>query len=153
MINTCSITKVYKLSYGHLLVNHKGNCRRVHGHNAKIEVTITGPIWPIDGESASGMVLDFGDLKTMVEATIGRWDHRFLAQGEEWPFVAAPDYEREDDFILLGFPTTAENLAREVFIRLQRECAVRGGEFGIQSIRWWETDDSYAEYLGEIGSE
>lgn len=143
-----SVTKQFKISYGHLLTNHTGQCSRDHGHNARIEITVSGEIWQLQGESSSGMIVDFGDLKKVVNDVIGRWDHRFLACGDEWNVKLAQTYapiDRLDNFVILGFPTTAENLARETLRLVQHELERMIGGLVVESVRWWETDDNYAE--------
>src|SRR3990167_10539328 len=120
------ITKRFEFSYAHILPNHGGKCKRLHGHNAVLEVTVSGE--PHGAEtyegvrtprSDEGMVIDFGDLKSVVkEAVVDKWDHRFLACGDEWPYNVSvrPSYEsRVDEFVLVSVRTTAENLAKLAF--------------------------------------
>jgi len=48
-------------SAGHSLPEYDGPCRRVHGHNYKLIVTIAGK-----ADAKSGMVLDFEELRRLV---------------------------------------------------------------------------------------
>ena len=66
MITT--ITKEFEFAAAHNLPNHEGLCKNLHGHNYKLQVTISGDIQKIG--SASGMIMDFGDLKKIVKKHI-----------------------------------------------------------------------------------
>ncbi|MFH1619273.1 MAG: 6-carboxytetrahydropterin synthase, partial [bacterium] len=68
------ITISLNFCYGHRLLNHKGKCRRLHGHNAVAEITLSS-----ENLDEQGMVADFGDIKEKA----GKWldenlDHRML---------------------------------------------------------------------------
>lgn len=119
MNNKISITKKYNFEAAHKLPNHKGQCSRLHGHSYLFEVTISGPI--IKEGGSEGMVLDFADLSKVVEREIiNKWDHRYLNE-------------------IVSFVTTAENLALEIFSRLEK------AGLNIESVRLWETAKAYAE--------
>ena len=66
MITT--ITKEFEFAAAHNLPNHEGLCKNLHGHNYKLQVTISGDIQKIG--LASGMIMDFGDLKKIVKKHI-----------------------------------------------------------------------------------
>jgi len=55
------------ISTGHLIRDHDGHCRRMHGHNLKVTVEI------LDKKS-SGMIIDFGDLKDIID----EFDHKTI---------------------------------------------------------------------------
>lgn len=81
----------------HVPVDHK--CARLHGHSYVVRVHVRGDIDP-----ASGMVMDFADIKAAVNPlVIDRLDHYYLneVEGLENP--------------------TSENLARWVWQRLIAE--------------------------------
>src|SRR5262245_48627410 len=60
---------------GHRIVGHKGKCARLHGHTYKIEITCIGSL----DSTSPGFVVDFGDLKSLVN----EWDHRFLVWDQD----------------------------------------------------------------------
>lgn len=90
------ITKKFRFEAAHRLVcmpeGHK--CLRVHGHNFEVLVNVLGQVHP-----ETGMVIDFGDIKTMVNPLIELLDHHML--NERGVELGDP---------LLSVPTT-ENLA------------------------------------------
>lgn len=110
-----SITKVFRFAAHHKLPNHGGKCRRDHGHNYRLEVTVTGPV-KANGLSDDGMVMDFGDLKGLVNPLLEDClDHYSLNA--------------------LMVNPTAELLGLWLLERLPAE---------VSRITIWETDDSFA---------
>lgn len=76
MSNTVRITKEFKFEAGHALFGHDGLCKNVHGHSYKLSVTLIGR--PIEDTSnvKFGMVMDFSDLKNIVnELVVKPFDH------------------------------------------------------------------------------
>jgi len=107
-----SITATFTLESAHMLPKHQGKCARLHGHEYQLEVTVSGPI-QTEGP-ADGMVMDFAELEAVVKReVIDQWDHQYLND-------------------LLPFPTTAENLAAEIFKRVSAHLPV-------SRVRLWET--------------
>ena len=75
------IEKDYEICYGHRLLNHTGKCSRLHGHNARIKITIEGPTIKDSGRSDDGMVMDFENI----DHGVGTWlnanlDHRTILE-------------------------------------------------------------------------
>lgn len=69
------LVKDFRFEAAHFLPHvpdgHK--CRRMHGHSFKGELAIRGPVQP-----RTGWVMDFADLKGMIEPVLERLDHRVL---------------------------------------------------------------------------
>ena len=71
--------KIFLFEAAHQLPFHKGACRKLHGHSYRLEVRIKGE--PITSKTRSdcGMIMDFGDFKSIVkEAVIDSHDHANL---------------------------------------------------------------------------
>ncbi len=67
------VTRSFSFEAAHQLPWHPGKCRRLHGHNYRLEVTVEGPV----GEQ--GVVMDFDDLSAVVRRElVDRYDHRYL---------------------------------------------------------------------------
>src|SRR5579884_2110533 len=64
------ITREFRFEAAHHLPGHRGKCRRPHGHSYRLQVSLRGPIIDTPGQSDDGMVIDFEDLKHIVDATI-----------------------------------------------------------------------------------
>jgi 6-pyruvoyltetrahydropterin/6-carboxytetrahydropterin synthase len=76
MNTTIRITKEFKFETGHALYGYDGLCKNVHGHSYKLSVTLLGkPITDIN-HTKYGMVMDFSDLKKIVnEIIVKPFDH------------------------------------------------------------------------------
>src|SRR6266487_618453 len=64
------ITREFTFEACHPLLGHQGKCQRPHGHSYRLEISLRGSIKEAVGKSNDGMVMDFGDLKRIVNATI-----------------------------------------------------------------------------------
>ena len=71
------VTKIFKFEACHYLPHYVGKCHNLHGHSYKLEVTVTGPLIT-EGEK-TGMIIDFGDLKSIVKKlVVDKYDHSNL---------------------------------------------------------------------------
>lgn len=156
------ITKEFKFSYAHILPGHRGHCRNLHGHNARVLVTLTGDVNDTKKHSAEGMVLDFHELSDVFEKEVkSKFDHKFLACGDEWVCdaatmfeAAAPSQDDErvasdfivsDQIVRLRMRTTAENLAKIIYALLTPEIMYRANkQVRVSSVTFYETDSGSA---------
>ena len=69
-----SVTRRYTFEAGHFLpmVADDHKCKRQHGHNYEIEVTVTAPL------RDNGFIIDFWDLDKLVDPLVAQLDHRNL---------------------------------------------------------------------------
>ena len=133
-----TVTKSFKFDAAHVLTNHQGLCKNLHGHTYRVEVGVAQP-----PDDTADMVIDFKDLKRVGEEEIvSRFDHAFLynstsaAESE----IAAVVMKHGMRAVALPYRSTAENLARHFFGELKARIP------GLSSVRVWETPDSSAEY-------
>lgn len=106
------ISRRFSFSYGHRLLGYEGKCARLHGHNARVTVTLGG-----DALDRIGMITDFHDLKQ----SAGKWieetiDHRTILHRDD-PAARALLSIGEAPYVV-DFNPTAENLSRHIFQRL-----------------------------------
>jgi len=128
---------VIDFCYGHRLLNYEGKCKHLHGHNAKVEIDIATE--KLDGR---GMAVDFSDIKTAVKTWIdNELDHRMILNKKD-PTISFLKEMKEPLFLLEGNPT-AENIAKLIFDKTKEL------GFPVETVRLWETRDSYATYRGE----
>ena len=74
---TTRVCKTFTFEAAHVLPHHQGKCSRLHGHSYRLEVSVEGPLQ--SAGPASGMVLDFDEIATIVEReVINRFDHHSL---------------------------------------------------------------------------
>jgi 6-pyruvoyltetrahydropterin/6-carboxytetrahydropterin synthase len=128
------IAKELHFCYGHRLMNHNGKCKRLHGHNAKVLITVEA-----ENLDTDGMVMDFSDLKRDVSNWIDdQFDHQMLLHKDD-PIVAALTASGEP-FRILEVHPTAENLARLIFE------FVKNLKFPVVEVILWETNSCFARY-------
>ncbi|MBO7166245.1 MAG: 6-carboxytetrahydropterin synthase QueD [Kiritimatiellae bacterium] len=133
-----TVTKSIKFDAAHILTNHQGLCKNLHGHTYRVEATVMQ-----QPGVESDMVIDFKDLKKICEELIiSRFDHAFIYNSESAgeSEIAAVVLKNGMRVVALPFRSTAENLAQYFFKELKMRVK------GLVSLRLWETPDSFAEY-------
>ena len=133
-----TVTKSVKFDAAHVLTNHQGLCKNLHGHTYRVDVSVA----QADGD-ARDMVIDFKDLKRLATDVIcARFDHAFIynteSAGERE--IAAVVEKNGMRTVAIPFRSTAENLAKMFFTDLRAHIP------GIVAVKVWETADSAAEY-------
>jgi 6-pyruvoyltetrahydropterin/6-carboxytetrahydropterin synthase len=112
---------------GHALRNYHGKCENVHGHNYKIRAKLEGQ--QLD---EAGLLVDFNDVKRVLNEIIDRVDHKFL--NDVVPFDT--------------LNPSAENMARWFYEEMEKILAAAPARTGarLAEVRVWETDTSVAAY-------
>lgn len=137
------ITKEFRFEGAHALQDYDGKCRHIHGHSYRLFVTLKGTPLRDKKNPKSGMVVDFGDLKKIVNKHIvDPFDHALLLRSDA-PLKEeiATSYE---NVIILDFQPTCENLAI-YFADLLRANLPSGTT--LHSIRLYETPTSFVEWF------
>lgn len=133
-----TVTKTIKFDAAHLLANHPGLCRNLHGHTYRVDLSVARR-----DDDGDDMVIDFKDLKQIANEVISaRFDHAFICDGSARIDAAlAETLERSGlRVVRMAARPTAENMARMFY----REIKARIPD--LSSVRVWETADSSAEY-------
>ena len=113
------VRRKFEFEAAHKLPNHPGKCRELHGHSYKLEVEVDRPV-----DEASGMAIDFSDLKRLVkERVVRRLDHTYVNETIDNP--------------------TAERMAIWIWGELQPELS------GLREIQLHETSNCSVIYRGE----
>ena len=128
------VTREFEFCFGHRLMDYPGKCRHLHGHNARVCVTLQG-----ESLDRLGMVVDFVEIKRVlagwIDATL---DHTLLLHRDD-PLVRTLQQAGEKVLPLAVTPTT-ENLAKLVF-----EYA-RDHGLPVVEVTLYETPYSFATY-------
>ena len=141
------LTKIFRFEAAHALIGYDGRCRNIHGHTYEIRVTVKGMQIMDDSSPKNGMVMDFGDLKRIVnEEIIDHYDHAFIINHnmpQEFVDEVKRNYER---IIVLPYQPTTELM----LIDFSKKIKSRLPE-GIQLVKIFlkETEGSYAEWIEE----
>ena len=138
------ITKQFSFEMAHALRNYDGLCRNIHGHSYKMDITLAGQ--PLQDESSpkNGMVMDFGDLKRLVnEEIISLLDHALVLNAKtdaQLVDVLKQNYEK---IVTVDFQPTTENLLEFIAAKIQSRLP---NDVKLNCVRLRETDTSYAEW-------
>jgi 6-pyruvoyltetrahydropterin/6-carboxytetrahydropterin synthase len=127
----------------HALSNHKGPCHHIHGHSYKLQVTVSGK--PVTHELASdyGMVMDFQELKRIVnDHVIAQFDHVLVLHDSDKKRF--PGIEEITRTVFVPFAPSCEMLLVHFCetIRTQMPAYVH-----LHAMRLDETATSWAEWL------
>jgi len=99
------IAKEFNWEMGHRLPDHFGKCKNIHGHSYKMMVELDGEL------DKNGMVLDYYELKKIVNPIIENLDHAFMVNENDKPvieFLEKLDSKR----VKVKFESTVENITR-----------------------------------------
>lgn len=120
------ISKEIQFDAGHRVPRHGSKCRSVHGHRYRAVVSCRGTIVQEAGAADEGMLIDFGDLKTFMQAEIHDvLDHSLIVYERDVTLIMAMQSidDNEEDYkqkvVLFPYVPTAENVARWCFQKLQ----------------------------------
>lgn len=136
------ITKEFRYEGAHALYNYDGKCKYIHGHSYILYVTVTGE--PINDtmNSKDGMLLDFTDLRSIVnETVIDKFDHALVLRGNA-P-LAAEIGEAYKNVVLVDFQPTCENIISYFAVAIKERLPKN---VNLHSLKLYETATSYVEW-------
>jgi len=141
------ITKQFSFEMAHALRNYDGLCRNIHGHSYKMDITLAGQPLHDENSPKNGMVMDFGDLKRLVnEEIISLLDHALVLNAQtdaQLIDVLKQNYEK---IVTVDFQPTTENLLEFIASKIKKRLPER---VALTCVRLRETDTSYAEWCEE----
>ena len=107
----------------HCLIHYQCDCENLHGHNWKVEVTVTAK--ELD---KAGLGIDFKVLKSETNALLKTLDHKYL--NELPPFV--------------NKSPSSENIACYLYGELAKK--FNNGNVSLTEVTVWESDFAAASY-------
>ena len=132
-----TIAKQFRWEMGHRLPFHEGLCKNIHGHSYEAQIVVTGET------DEHGMVMDYFDMKTMVQPLIDKLDHCFLLDSSDTlmkEFFATNPMK----VVEIDVPTTAENIAAYLLDHVVDQLPT-GHSITHIKVRVYETEKTYAE--------
>jgi 6-pyruvoyltetrahydropterin/6-carboxytetrahydropterin synthase len=139
------ITKKFTFEMAHALPGYGGACRHIHGHSYVLYVTVKGTPEASLTHPNLGMVMDFTELKNIVNLHIvSRLDHALVLR-ERSP-LANTIQAAYDKVVNMPYQPTCENLVLD-FVDILH--CVLPPSVSLHSVRLHETDTSYAEWEAE----
>ena len=132
-----TISKQFRWEMGHRLPFHEGLCKNIHGHSYEAHVILSGE------PDANGMVMDYYDMKLLIQDKLDELDHSFLCNSSDT--VVRKFLERNNmKMVLVEFPTTAENIARMLATHVVSNLPA-GHRVDAVRLRVFETEKTFAE--------
>jgi len=113
------VSIISDFSAAHMLDGYKGKCENIHGHNWKVEVSVSS-----EKLDRIGMAIDFKELKRYVNAVLEGLDHKNL----------------NDILYFKKVNPTSENIAKYIYDRIH----TKGVK--VKAVTVWESDTARAEY-------
>jgi 6-pyruvoyltetrahydropterin/6-carboxytetrahydropterin synthase len=107
----------------HNLLHYQGDCENLHGHNWKVEVTVSTEML-----DKSGLGIDFKILKKHTREVMNYLDHKYL----------------NDLDAFKGISPSSEQIARFIFERVEK--SLNDYEVTVDKVTVWESDNAYASY-------
>jgi len=108
-MRTVRITKEFAFEMAHALWGHDGPCKNIHGHSYQFAVTLIGTPIDQEGHPKEGMVMDFRDLKALInQEIIHPFDHALVLPDNTHPVVLASLDNQK--LLVTPFAPTCENL-------------------------------------------
>jgi 6-pyruvoyltetrahydropterin/6-carboxytetrahydropterin synthase len=139
---TIRVTKNFHFEMAHALSGYDGPCRHIHGHSYKLAVTVSGKPLDEPGHPLNGMVMDFSDIKSIVQSHVVEFfDHALVLSEEDKDRY--PGLKEEENIIYTTFQPTCEMLLIHFTRLISRHLPP---EMKLQSVRLTETPSSYAEW-------
>lgn len=139
------LTKEFSFESAHALDGYDGLCREIHGHSYRLFVTVKGEPICEEGNPKMGMVMDFGDLKRIVNReVVDRLDHSFVLRDSEQNVELREMLGAKfNKVVLVNYQPTCENMLADFAARLQKALP---SNVELHSLRLHETATSFAEW-------
>ncbi len=155
----------------HRLFQHPSLCKNIHGHEYVLIVAVSRKDGGLDER---GMVMDFSDLKKLVNKTVvDKLDHAFMLNMNDAFSVAIYELSKtpevieklsgmkwKDEFgskgikvVKVDFTPTAENMAKWIYERIKAYFFQEGELFLVKNIEIYETPDSSVIYEEKLPME
>lgn len=140
------ITRIHERDMGHRVPNHESQCRNLHWHRYKIEITL---VWDVIMEkwvSQEWMVIDFSYIKTIacnwIDENLDHW-YMYQTWDEIWKLAQSMWMKT----IEVPFVPTAENIAKllyDKFVPMFEE--QYGNKLKMYKIKLYETPKNFVVY-------
>ncbi|MDR3188436.1 MAG: 6-carboxytetrahydropterin synthase [Prevotellaceae bacterium] len=136
------ITKEFSFEMAHQLEGYDGQCRNIHGHSYRLFVTVCGTPTDDPVSPKCGMVMDFTDLKRIVnEHIIDKLEHALmLRSGCKVDEALRCSHTK---IVRVAYQPTCENMVIEMAKILAEQLPK---SVTLHSLRLHETQTSFAEW-------
>jgi 6-pyruvoyltetrahydropterin/6-carboxytetrahydropterin synthase len=122
-----TLTTQLEFAAAHRLRGYDGNCARLHGHNWKVEISLTG-----SQLNEVGMLIDFKEIKRTGKQVLNQLDHYYLND--------IPPFDAE-------LNPTAENIAFYLFQQIGE--ALNNERIRVSAVTVWENERNSATFSSD----
>jgi 6-pyruvoyltetrahydropterin/6-carboxytetrahydropterin synthase len=107
----------------HQLRGYKGKCEKLHGHNWKVQISVTA-----ERLNEIDLAIDFHELKKIANEVVSPLDHAFL--NDIFPFT-----EKNP---------SSENVAKWIYESMKKK--INDDNIRVSAVTVWESDTASASY-------
>jgi len=137
------ISKEFTFEMAHALFSYDGKCAGLHGHSYHLTVTVTGRVNNDAANTRQGMVMDFSELKGIVNRhVVDVFDHAVVLNSKDplsQQIISSPT-----KVLITHYQPTSENLLADF---AERILAALPPPAKLHSLKLRETATSYAEWF------
>ena len=140
------LTKIFHFEMAHAIDGYNGVCKNIHGHSYELHVTVGADDIQQDFIPAPGFVLDFKELKELVNTTvIDMFDHKLVLSKN---YIAKhPHVQTQENLVLWEAEPTAENLLLYMQRVIRKSLPA---EMKLTELKLYETKNSFATWIGSM---
>ncbi len=139
------ITKIFHFEMAHAINNYSGACKNIHGHSYELHVTINSTIDEDEYIPAPGFVIDFKELKQLINSSIiQKLDHSLILSRAFISDNNISELKFQENLVVWDIEPSVENLL--VFIRKTLSIKLPA-TLKLFKLKLYETRDSYAEWF------
>lgn len=138
------VTKEFDFEIAHALWNYDGPCANIHGHSYKMFVTVIGNPINDNQNPKNGMVIDFGDLKRIVnEQIVHPLDHAIILSNKALESLNCLNNQMFKKQYIIDYQPTCENMVIDFVNKMQKNLPKH---LKLHSLKLHETATSFAEW-------
>jgi len=130
------VAKEFRWEMGHRLPFHDGLCTNIHGHSYKLLVEFTGEL------NSNGIVIDYYDIKKIVEPIIGNLDHSVIVNIADTELIEILQ-KINSRHVIIDDETTAENISLYLLGKIKNSDLPEN--ITKIKVKVFETETAYAE--------
>lgn len=145
-MNTIRITKEFNFEMAHALYGYDGPCKNIHGHSYQLCVTVIGKTILDSASPKQGMIMDFGDLKSIVHPIVQELDHATILNGTTAHKSLSANNTLFEKLVLVPYQPTCENMLLDIAARIKVQLP---NHMQLHHLKLRETPSSYAEWYAE----
>jgi|ERR1051326_804645 6-pyruvoyltetrahydropterin/6-carboxytetrahydropterin synthase len=139
------ITKEFSFEMAHALYGYDGPCKNIHGHSYKLSVTVIGKTISDPENHKSGMVMDFSELKKIIEENIlKKFDHSLVLNENSPHKTFVKKNILIGKTVMVNYQPTCENLLINFADIISKNLPVNTK---LHHLKLRETTTSFAEWF------